>query len=84
MLAVICAAVKFSFYSFVLSILLSDSAGGITVARDSSLTASLFFLILPAVLVHYIFPPLHHSGILHLNSTPHPLLTYACCSGEKC
>ena len=44
MLAVRCAAIKFSFCSFVLSILLSGGAGGRTDAGDSSLTASLFFV----------------------------------------
>ena len=65
MLAVICAAVKFSFYSFVLSILLSDSAGGITVARDSSLTASLFFFNSSRSSCALYFPtfaPLRHTS----------------------
>ena len=44
MLAVRCAAVEFSFYSFILIILLSGGAGGMTDAGDSSLTASLFFV----------------------------------------
>ena len=50
MLVVRCAAVEFSFYCFVLSILISGGvggmtdAGGVTYAVDSSLTASLFFI----------------------------------------
>ena len=45
-----CAAIEFNFCSFVLSILLSGGAGGmtdlggVTDAADSSLTASLFFV----------------------------------------
>ena len=44
MVAMRCAVVEFSFCSFVLSILLSGGAGGMTDAGDSSLTASLFFV----------------------------------------
>ena len=49
MLAARCAVVEFSFYSLVLSILLSSGAGGmkdagrVTNAVDPSLTASWFF-----------------------------------------
>ena len=84
MLAVRCAAAEFSFYSFVLSILLSGGVGGMTDARDSSLTASLFFVNSSYSSCALNFPIFAHSGILHLNYAPHPLLTYACCSGEKC
>ena len=50
MLAVRCATVEFSFFSFLLSILLSSGASGmtdtkgVTDAIDSSLTAFLFFV----------------------------------------
>ena len=53
MLDVRCATVKFSFCSLVLSILLSNGAGGMTDAGrmidavDPSLTASLFFVNSP-------------------------------------
>ena len=89
MLAVRCAAAEFSFDSFVLGILLCGGGGGITVARgvidvvSSSSTASLFFISSSCSSCGLCFPHLYHSGILHLNS-PHPLLTYAYCSGEKC
>ena len=44
MLVVRCAAVEFSFCSFVLINLLSGGAGGMTDAGDSSLTTSLLFV----------------------------------------
>ena len=91
MLAVRCAAVEFNFDSFVLGILLSGgggggifAAGGVIDVVSSSATASLFFISSSCIscsLFFFTLVPLRHTS---LNSAPHPLLTYACCSGEKC
>ena len=73
MLAVRCAAVEFSFCSFVLSILLSGGAGGMTDARDSSLTASLFFVnssYSSCALNFPIFAPLRHTSSEFCSSSP--------------
>ena len=73
MLAVRCVAVEFSFCSFVLSILLSGGAGGMTDAGDSSLTASLFFVnssYCSYALYFPTFAPLMHTSSELYSSSP--------------
>ena len=73
MLAVRCAAVEFSFYSFVLSILFFSGAGGVTDAGDSSLTASLFFVkssCSSCTLYFPTFAPLRHTLSEFCSSSP--------------
>ena len=72
MLAVRCSVVEFSLCSFVLSILLSGGAGGMTDAGDSSLIASLFFINSYCSYCALYFPtfaPLRHTSFEFCSSS---------------